>query len=554
MKLKVWLSTGTMAILAMAATAGWAQEETKQDPPATETAQPADPANEQPADQTSDSEEKEAPVKRNEFSIGYTSSRGNVNLKQHARIPEGFGIHNFRLLAPGTEGRAWAKFIGRGFPRQDNVLQGLAILNNGHTVIRGIRTEYGFYTKDWRTKGLSERRDVDYTIDQSIAPGIGAFAKYHSFDRQNRYPAPRDGDHTRNEVLAVGVGGKVLEGNLNLAVASRRTSDVTGAQPKTLQKQYTASYSHDLGDVMSLEGSFGYARIEQSGLASSNIKTYALGGNIDMGPSTGLQFHLGRTDYDFNNIQNAYIRKRLVTSARLMHHFNKWSVQLGYKHQETERVRKDHTFVDVPKYNEFDARLAGKLGPARLTIRGSYQDLLRSAVVQTQDTRQMIWDDKAMLQTKLDGGNDKVQVYAAHTYRFHQNRQRGVEMRWNNLAFGGSFIATPQVSLFGEVAFDNFKVQGSDSGQYLDFYFPNARNAALGFNYTKDATLGGSASLNYYSSGDVSGTQLTLSVYKQLGEDHKVELLIAPWRQTDKLYGITGYRATILSARYTVRF
>jgi hypothetical protein len=73
-------------------------------------------------------------------------------------------------------------------------------------------------------------------------------------------------------------------------------------------------------------------------------------------------------------------------------------------------------------------------------------------------------------------------------------------------------------------------------------------------NWAKDQNLSASASLNYYDSGDVRGTQLTLSLRRRMGADHELELVLAPWRHEDRLLNLTGYRTTFLSARYTVRF
>lgn len=540
MRLRSWLSTGTMTALAMAMVGAVAQET----PPPTE-----------PQKKEEEPEEEIIPVKWNEITVGYSSFRVNSGLSRYARPSEGLSLHDLKFLVPGSESTPYARLVLRGMPSQDNLIDGYVALNRGRTVVRGSRKQYKFYAFDWRPTDPSEDNEAEVTVEHSFAPNIGGFITYKSSERDGRYPAPRDAEHIRARTLAGGVGGKVLGGNLGLTLSDRRLNDDTGAQPASLQRRFDASYARDFGDTLSLEGSAGFTRIEQAGLASSNIRTYALSGAWDVSPSTGLQFHFGRQDFDLNSILNAHAQKRLVSSVRLMHRWPGWSFQFGFKHKETERVRADQSFVDVPKVNEYDARLAGRLGPARLTLRGSWEDLRETAIMNTFDTRQLLWDDRATFQAKLDGGGDAFSAYGTYTYKFQQNKQRGVEIGWNNVAIGGSYVFTPAVNGYAEFSADDFHVLGgAETGQDLDFFFPNSRSFALGLNWSKDASLTASASLNYYESGNVRGTQLTLSLRRRLCADHDLELVVAPWRHEDRQFNLTGYRTTFLSARYTVRF
>jgi hypothetical protein len=508
-----------------------------------------------PQNKEAEPEEKQAPDRWNEITIGYNSFRENSSLSYYARPTEGLSLHYLRLFNPGSDAFPYAKLTIRGLPKQDNVVNAYVALNRGHTVLRGSRTQHSYYVLDWRPKDPSEDNESRYTLDHSFTPDFGGFLTYVANERDGRYPAPRDPEHTTTRFVAAGVGGKVAGGNLGVTVSDRRTFDDTGARPETLQRQVNASYSRDFGNDFSLEGTAGYSRIEQAGLDSSGIHTYTLSGAWDLGPATGMQFLIGQQNLDLNTILNAYARKRLVSSARLVHRWPGWSLQFGYKHRETERVRADHSFVDVPKVNEYDARLAGKLGPARLTLRGSWEDLRATAVMDTEDSRSLLWDDRATFQAKLDGGTDLFSAYGTYTYRFQQNKERGVDIGWHNIAVGGSYVFTPVLNGYAEFSADDFRVGGNaESGQSLDFYFPSSRTVAMGLNWSKDPSLSASASLNYYESGDVKGTQLTFSVRRRLGPDHDLELVVAPWLRDDKLYDLTGYRATFLLARYTVKF
>lgn len=540
MKLRSWLSLGMTSVFAFAAASIFAQAE----PPKTDP-----PAQEQEPD------EETIPIKWNELTLGYSSFKANSGLSQYARPAEGLSIHEFRLFSPGTEKTPYARLTMRGLSPQDSVIDGYLVLNRGNTVLRGNRRQHGYYDLDWRPKNLSEDNITELTVDHSLAPNVGGFVRYESSERDGRYAAPREPDHMRTRTFAAGVGGDLLGGNLNVTASDRRSFDDTGVQPGRLQQRIDASYTRDIGSALTLEGSAGYAKIEQAGWASSYVKSYALAGAFDLGPDTTLQFHMGRQDLDLNAIQNAWVRKRLLTSARLMHRFPGWSLQFGFKHREWERVRADQSFVDVPKVNEYDARLAGKLGSARLTLRGSWADLRDTAVMNSVDPRQMLWDDRAMFQAKMDGGNDVFTAYGVYTYKFQQNKQRGVDIRWNNFVVGGSYTFSPALNGYLEFASDDYAVGGgAESGQPLDFYFPGSRSIAFGLNWAKDARFSASANLNYYETGDMRGTQLTLSLRRALSPDHDLELVIAPWHRQDRALDLTGYRTTFLMAKYTVRF
>ncbi|MBS1714578.1 MAG: hypothetical protein JST30_09610 [Armatimonadetes bacterium] len=538
MKRQSWLSTATLAVLALTAIGARAQD----------TA----PTEGSEAQETEKAPERE---KLNEVSIGYTGFRSNTALSYGARVPEGLALHYLRLVHPGDASFPYARFAMSGMPKQDNTLGAFIAFNKGHTVFRGHRSEFGYYVDDWRTFEPSTDNESQFSLEHSFTPGFGAFVTYRADKRNAQYPAPKENENVSSRLIAGGVGGTVFGGHLDVSAAERKTTDDNGVRPDSLQRTIGASYGRDFGDTFSLDGQLAYSRIMQAGLDDSTVKTYALGGAWDMGPDTTLQFRFGRQDLDLPNVRNAFVQKRLVSGAKLLHRFPGWSLQVGFQHKESERMRTDHTFVDVPKSNLYDARLSGRLGPARVTFRGSWEDFRETAVMNTTDTRQLLWDDRAMFQAKADWGNETVSAYGAYTYRMNKNSQRDVEVGWNNVVFGGSYVVNPAVNLYAEFSADDFRVTGGDpAGGDLDFYFPNSRTYAVGLNWSQDPSLSASANLDHYESGDVRGTRLTLSVRRRLSPAHDLELVVAPWQKDDRLYDLTGYRTTIVSARFSVRF
>jgi hypothetical protein len=459
------------------------------------------------------------------------------------------------MLWPVGESSPFARLIVRGMPGQDNYVEGMVHLNRGRTAVVADRFDYSSYVLDWRPKPESFSKESGITIDHAFAPNVGGFFTYRSTKHAGHYPAPRDPDLTQTQTIAGGLGGNVLGGNLGVTVSDRRTYTDTGLQPTTLQRRLDASYFREIGDNMSLGGSANFSRIEQAGLSGSDIRSYSLYGTWDIGPATGLQFQVSRQDLDLNTVANAYVRKRLVTNARLVHRTDGWSMQLGYLRKTSERVRTDQSFVDVPTSNLFDFRVAKRFGSTRFSLKGSWEDVSSDAVMNTDDPRSLYWGDRGTLQAKVEGGSEVFTAYGVYTYRLDQNDARDVEIGWHNVALGGSYAFTPLLNGYAELSFDDFRASGGvETGQTLDFYFPNGRTLALGVDWAQSPTLSASANLNYFESGDIRGSQLTLSARRRISEDSDVELIVAPWRQDDRQFDLTSYYSTFLSARYTMRF
>lgn len=539
MKPRPWYSTLAIAALALVSTSVKAQEK---------------PAQTTPDKSEAAKEEKPEVTRWNEIGYGFTTFQDNAGLSQYAQPTQGLSLFNLSLFTPGTDLVPYSSLILRGMVNQDNLVDGYIALDRGNTILRARRTVYGYNEFDWRPKLPSEDAKSEYTLDHSFTTNVGGFAYLQTMQRDIQHPAPRDSEHMRTQLYAVGVGGKLLNGNLNLTLSDRQNLDDTGVQPNTNQRRIDTSYARDFGPNLSLEGTAGYASIQQVGLANSTIKTYAFNGALDLGPRTGLQLSLRRQDLDMPNIADAYARKRLETSARLMHRFSKWTFQFGARHLETERVRSDQSFVDVPTTDSYDARLSGRFGPTHVTFRGTWEKLKDGPIMLTSDQRALYWDKKAMLQAKIDWGGELGAGYGSFTYRNLQNNDRVIEVASQNVTIGGSYVFAPTLNGFAEYSVDNYRVVGGDSGQALEFYFPNSRSIGAGLNWTKSATTTASLSVNFFESGDVRGTQLTLSFRQRLSASRDMELIVAPWRRDDPLYGVTGFQTTFLSARFTERF
>ncbi len=497
-------------------------------------------------------EEPVARLKLSELTFGATSFLSDTSINQYARPLMGIGLHSLRYLSPLSETSPFARLIVRGMPDQDNYASVLFHLTGGRTALSAERWEYGHYVLDWRPKSESIDRAFTATLDQAIAPGIGGYLTYRSDRREGRYPAPRVADLTQTQTVSGGVGGRALGGNFGLSMTDKRTYTDTGIQPTTLQNRMSAQFNRDIGADFNLGGSASLTRIEQAGQPKNEVKNYVVSGRWEIDEGSAVQFQIGEQQLDLNSIQNAYVRKRTESSVRFLHRLSDWSLQLGYRHRESERVRSDQSYVDVPTIDSIDFRALGKVGAVRVTLKGSLEETQPNAVMGTNDPRQLYWDKRGSLQAKFDYAAESFVLYGLATLKKQQNNERDVEIAQNNIAVGGSYVYDEAISGFAEVSFEDYRVIGA--GQSLDFYFPTAWTFATGVDWASDPSTWASANINFYENGDVLGTQLSFIVRRKISPDNDLEIIVAPWTREDRQLGLTGFHTTFLSVRYTVRF
>lgn len=504
--------------------------------------------------------EPEPRVKLNSVTLGYTSRRlsGDARrLNQFGNVPQGFAIDELSLFSPWTPTAPYGRLVVRSLFDEDYLVMGQGIFLDGRLNFKGSYVRRGYFDVAIGPTNESSDKIADFTLQASIAPNLGAYLTYRNSERNLEFAPPKGPFQNKTKTITTGIGGKFFGGYGEFNYADRRFEDPFGFQPTTEQRTFSGSYSMDVGSVLNLGVNGSFSRIMQVGRADSTVKNWGFGGTLDLGERTYLTFDLNRQDIELPNILNSYDRKRLNTSARLVHRQGGWLTQFGFRHRENERVRKDHTFVDVPAWNTYDVKISGKLSKeARLTLRGSWDDLLRSAVPQTLDTNQLIYDDQAMIQAKVDGGTDSTSAFVAYTYRFRQNKQRGMEFNWHNISIGGSQVLSATALGYAELSFDRFsaKSNGDIPLTGLNDYFADSATFTIGFDLTASDKDHFAASWNTYSTNNVYGSDISVNYRRTISSDQSMELTLAPWRQDDRLFGFNGYRATIFSAKFTVKF
>lgn len=502
---------------------------------------------------TGEQDTDEKPViaaKLNEISIGYDSYTANgsrVWLRRFGRSAQGLSLRELRFVTPGTGDRPYSSLTWRGRPNEDVYAQGKVILDRGRTRVTLSQSSFG-HNNDGPFPPLpSEDRVTHAMIERKVTNDIGAYVSYRADARDLQFPPYRPSMHASSATYAAGVGGKALGGTFDLLLSTRRYTMTTPIQPATLQRRVEGRYGAAIGPL-NLEGMAGYTRIEQEGRGDSSVKSYALAADWDLAERMSLRATLSRDDLDIAATQSGTLRRRINSSLRLTQSWNGGSLQLGYKTKEIERKRKGPV-TDTPRWTTYDARITNRFANFRVSLRSSWEKLHAGDAFLNSKPGQLQWDDRALGQIKIEGGNAAISGYASYTYRWQKNERSGTHIGLRSLALGASTNLSDRLTAYAELAHEAYRTSPS-----LATYFPSSTNYGLGVDWTPAEGQSLSASLNRYESRNERGSQMTLQYTRRLAADRSIELVFAPWRHEDRLNAAYDSSATFLSARFSLKF
>lgn len=513
----------------------------------------------QDAPEPSEEPEETPAPKLNKLTLRYSAleiSGNRSTARKRGSLANGLAIEELSYLRPGNDIMPFIRLTLRDTPDRDYSFGANLISPNGATQY-SLTTMHRRYQKNALTPtGDSD----DYFTEARISHrsgNTGVFVAYQNTERDIQPERPRPSRYPNTQRIAGGLQTQSGPVNASLTATQTRTTDRSNLIPRSVQQVFGAQLSGDLGPNVSLLGAATHTRVSQSALEDSKMNSLALSGIVDLWHRTSLRFDLSRQDLDLPNVETSYDRQRFSTGAQLNTYIKGWGLQLGYRHRETERVRRDRSSIDVPSWDTYEARLSRRLSDQlRVTLKGTWDDLRDSYVSGTRDTRQLTFDDRVAGQAKVDYTSDSTSIYAIYNYQFRQNRQRDVALTWHNIALGASRQVSEPLSVYGEVSFDSIaggnKVAATD-GQ-LEEFFPNSMNAAAGFSLSMDSVSTLSASVNGFSTDNVWGVQLSASYTRQLADDRTFELTVSPWTTRDRLLHETSYRATLVTLKYSLKF
>jgi hypothetical protein len=542
-------ATMILAIMAFAVVAA------AQDPP------PADPVPE---------DEVTKPVKRWWIDVGLTDWGGMTGnrhrLNQYATVPRGFVLRNFGMVSPSgargssirvglrgvadgdVAGEAELVFAGRVFAR----MQGIENRSNDPTPIP---------IEESRSRAL--RGSVTY----AVTPSLSAFVQVDE-RRQNRYyEPPKEEILDRTRQTVAGVSGNLFGGDAALTYSNHRYLDRTGENPNSTRRSLSASFGVQVSSNFSLSGSYSRTDIEQNFFFDSRATRWGLEGLVDISDDASFSFYAKNETSLLPNSENNFVRKRIDAGATFRARQNSGTFQIGIRHKELERFRDGFEYVDVPSYDRVEAKWSSKLpGDLRYAVKGSWDHVNDPAQPVGGDERQLIFEERIRGQFKLDGGNEKFSGYGVYDFSYDQNGPRAVNIYGHTITLGGNWLLNEATSAYLEMFAETFSVSHGfeETGIRMDQYFPSGVSLAGGASWTLGPTSSLTLGASHFFSrndnplsldgGNIRATQLTLHYLKQLSDDQRFEVTVAPWSYTDRLVSQMGYRATVFSVSFATKF
>ncbi len=529
------------------------------------------PPSEQEAQASPEAPEAPLPPPPKPVSIDLGWSWWNVDgnlakFRQYATPPNSRFIRELRYISPfwrtgdNLRLQLWS-------PTEDDYrLEGNLSFGFGTTRIEAWTTRNRFITPVPDIPPTSERSVTESFLKQSLTPDFAVFVRYRQ-DGQNHYlESPRTPLLQNTRYWDAVAEGKLGNGQLSIGYTDWRYFDRTNTFPDTSMERWHARYLWEVNPALAVEGTFARMDLRQQNRPSSKMETLNLASDLVLGTATELALSFRQDKIALPVVQNASVRERRSTSALLIHRWNRWSLQVGVREREAERVRADRSFVDVPRWWTVEGRLWGRLSKQlRLTLRGWDEHLNDPPAMLTADPRSLYWDNRRFAQVKLDGGTAAFNGYITYTYRRWANGARAVALNLNGITLGGTWTPREDLSLFAEYSSEAWTAR-SEVTQFptLGNFVPNSRVSTVGLNWSINSRATLSASFTNFVTdndnplllrdGNTEGRFFTANISYRLPSDYELTLTIAPWSYRDEVVSLMDYDTHLVLLSLSGRF
>lgn len=510
------------------------------------------------------------------FELGYSDwglSGSKNKFRQYATPPQGFFLKDFRLRpqqAPaGTDFLLDVKSLGQADYSGDANLG----FWYGNTRLSGLLSRNRFVDPTPSLIPDSERRVDRAIVRQQLWKDFSLSFAYRNDDLFKNYQEPTQPVLLNSRYRDVIAGGRFGNGYVSMKFlewdfVSHPGSDRRDTLDKTTTKSMKLGYLWNVAPAVGLEGSYARTWIYQPNARAARLDTLSLDGDFSLGSGTNLDLFLHQQHAELPVVQNAFVRDQRSGALRLAHRFHGWTAQAGIRVQESERVRGDHTFVDVPRWTTLDAKLTGRMfSIARITVRGSTQTLEHAPVSVTDDTRSLYWSGRDTAQVKVDlAPSPYVTGYAQWGYKHWRNAARFTTLTNHNVTFGGDWQATQTIDFFAEYNRDIWGGRGENLDYpSLDNFVPDSEVSAFGMNwaftprgvlsvtYTNFATESNDNPL-LLREGNTRGNFLSINAHYHFPRGYEVGLIYAPWSFRDNVVQTQNYDASVLMITGAARF
>ncbi len=502
-----------------------------------------------------------------DFGWSWWDLTGNAGkFRQYATPPNSRFLRELRYISPfwRTGDNLRLQFWS---PTEDDYrLEGSFSFGFGATRIEAWTTRNRFLMPVPEPLPTSERTVTESFIKQSLTPEFAVFVRYRQDGQTHHLETPRTPLLQNTRYWDAVAEGKLGNGQVSVGYTDWRYFDRTDTFLDTSMERWHARYLWEISPAVALEGTVAHMDIRQQNRPNSRMETVNVATDIALSAATELALAYRVDNIRLPVVQNAYLRERRSASALLIHRWNRWSLQMGVRNREAERVRADHSFVDVPRWWTVEGRLWGRLNrQLRLTVRGWDERLNDPPTMLTSDARSLYWDNRRFAQIKLDGGSALFNGYLTYTYRYWANDARAVALNMRGITVGGTWTPNDRLSLFAELSSEGWSARSEvTTAPTLSNFIPNSRVSTIGFNWNIDSRTNLSATYtNFVTDHDnplllrdanTEGRFLTLNLSHRLPSDYELTLTIAPWSYRDEVVGLMDYDTQMILLSLSGRF
>lgn len=488
-------------------------------------------------------------------------------LRQYATPPQGFFLRELSyaplLASQGHQG--WV--VLRGIGQADYAVEGNAALRFGTAFAEGAITRHRFFDSVPVFLSPSERTVQEGFVKDFLTSDFALSFRYRMDQQDHFFEPPRSALRQLTRRWDALAGGKVGRGQMSLGYTDWRYFDRTDLRPDIALRRWEVRYLWEPQVNLGLEGAFARTILSQTGVPNnSHVETLTFVGDWAVAPTTDLSVTLRREQFDLPTVRNAFVRERNTGSVSLVNRWRNWTAKLGFRQQEAERVRKDQSFVDVPRWSTFEGRVSGRVGPStRLTLRGFNQRLTHAPQMQSADSRALFWKEREGLQIKLDGGTPAVNGYLTWTYHRAENDLRLVGLTTRTLTAGGQWEISPHLSLFAEYTLETWTATSEISQTpTLDNFMSDNRTISIGLYWViNNRTILSSGYTDFTTNndnplllpdGNTQGRFLTFHLRYRLPNGSEWVLTVAPWRYRDRVWESMNYDSTVVMLSGATKF
>lgn len=498
--------------------------------------------------------------------LGWKVGGNKQRFDQYASPINGLAVEDLSLYSQAEGENPWSHGMFRG-NAQEYVGAGSFAFDHGKAWAGGFADRFNYNDPTVMPTNPSEDHRGQVETWYKLRPDLGIFASYRAIARDRQFEPPLPNYDYGTHRYAVGLQGTVLTGNGGVSYDGNTFNDHTGAQSDWTRNRIQAFWGRDFTSRIAAEGNYSRVNISQSGFADSKVEAYGADLSFDVTPTSTLFFNFRQQNINLPNVQNAYVQRRVNSSARLEGKLGRERLELGFRHTEEKRLDVDDAFVDIPIWNTWDLRLSGKLlKNSRYVAKLNWEHFNKGTINDLTDPLSLYWDDRIRAQARVDGGGDRYTWYASQGFGLNRNATRDVLIRSFNSTIGGAYSVAPTSTALLELSSDSYFVQGASdpNGLSLSQFFPNDISIMAGFEKTLTPRSTVLVNVNHtftnyenpmlLPSGNTRTTQLTAQYRRQLAKDSSFGLTLAPWAWQDKLHDQYSYRATLFGVNYSKKF